>query len=128
MTKYIDLIGKSPEEIDRELLKSHSKVLDFLKLYKEGNIDWKDFDSIQSSLMDATGYMDKKVSYSGIQVVVIFQGTIFPSNQLTGRGKNELEAICDACVNFVNNPKLYNTFSIKYLYPLKKKTQADSAR
>jgi hypothetical protein len=119
--KHMDLIGKNKEEIDEYLFEAHRGLLEFLEMHTEGRIKWDYFSVIQNSLMDATGYMNKKVNYSGKEVVVIFDGNITPSNPLYGKGKNELEAICDACNNLVNDPSKYNTFSIKYINQLKEK-------
>jgi hypothetical protein len=113
--KQIQLIGRSNEEIEKAQLESHKKVFEHLHSIKEGDVYWTDFDEIQNDLMDAAGYMSKEVNYMSKEIEVTFKGNLFPSNQLVGKGKNELEAICDACKNFVNDPSKYNMHSIKYV-------------
>jgi hypothetical protein len=119
MTAYMDLLGKSPEEIDRELLNSHKKVLEFIELYKKGELDWSDLKPMQEALMDSTGYLTKRVNYARKFVNAGFEDSIVPSNPLRGQGINELEAICNACENLFDSPSNYNTFSIKYVDQLK---------
>jgi len=110
--EYGKLVGKSKEEIDEYLLNVHSRVFGF---YRKQNIQWNDLPSIQTSIMSAGGYSVKEVINYGDSVEVIFNGNdLFPNNPLKGEGKNELEAICNACSNFVENPFEYNSFSKKY--------------
>ena len=118
--KHIQLVGASDEERESALLDSHKKVFEHLVLYKEGKVDSTNFDSIQNDLMDATGYMKKEVNFVSNEIVVSFDGHMFHNTELVGKGKNELEAICDACKNFVTDPYQYNTYSIKYVTQLKK--------
>lgn len=129
MTIYLDLLGKNPEEIEKELTLSHANLLNTLNQIKEDIknnnnlshytiISQKHFEQLQNYLMDSTGYISKNVNYRGKEVIVTFGGAIFPSNELTGRGDNELEALCNACDNFIKNPYKYNTHSIKYLNQL----------
>ena len=118
--KHILLVGASDEERESALLDSHKKVFEHLVLYKEGKVDWTNFDSIQNDLMDATGYMKKEVNFVSNEIVVSFDGHMFHNTELVGKGKNELEAICDVWKNFVTDPYQYNTYSIKYVTQLKK--------
>ena len=128
MTRYMDLLGKSHEEIDKELLSSHENLIKHLKIVKETIKDMNSskmvpnfyFDKLQYLVMDSAGYMTKNVNYTGKEVIVTFTETITPAKELVGRGKNELEAICNACDNLVENPSEYNTHSKKYLDKLKK--------
>jgi hypothetical protein len=118
--KQIQLVGASDEESESALSASHRKVFEHLVAYKEGKVDWTSFDSIQNDLMDVTGYMKKEVNFVSNEIVVSFDGHMFHNTELVGKGKNELEAICDACKNFVINPYNYNTASIRYVTQLKK--------
>jgi hypothetical protein len=70
--------------------------------------------------MEATGYTKKEVTCPNKEVIVSFVEGMFMLDELVGKGKNELEAVCNACSNFVNDPYKYNSFSIKYVTQLKK--------
>ena len=119
---HIDLIGSSAEEIDKFLLNTHQAVFNYLTKFKEGKISWNYLNPIQKVLMAATGYTTKKVDQVNEGVMVTFEEyALSPNNNLTGKGKNELEAICNACENLFENPYEYNTFSIKYVNQIKNK-------
>jgi len=126
--RYIDLLGLSDKEREKELFSSHENLLKHLKIVKETIKDMNSskmvpnlyFDKLQYLLMDSAGYMSKKVDYNKKETIVTFTNALFSTNELMGKGENELEAVCDACSNFVNDPYKYNTFSIKYVNQLKK--------
>ena len=122
---FMNLIGKKNKERDRILLEAHKQILKNIEMYKQGKIKWEDIDIIQNSLMNATGYMKKEVNYNQFEygAIVEFTQNIVPSGPLIGRGKNELEAICDACENLLKDPQKYNTFSKKYIDILKNQPQ-----
>lgn len=128
MVGHVGLIGKTNEEIDKELSIAHTSFVKHLEIVKETIKEVNSsemvpnlyFNRLQYSLMHSAGYMSKKVDYSDRETIVTFTRTLFPSNDLVGKGKNELEAIVNACDNFVNNPSDYNTSSSKYLDRLRK--------
>ena len=122
----MELMGKSQEEIDKRLTYSHEVLLKVLAIVKTSveinpmKVQNYYIEKLQNSLIDSTGYMTKKVNYKKEGVIVTFTDTLFPAKELVGKGKNELEAICNACDNFLADPYEYNTYSKKYLNQLKK--------
>ncbi len=104
---HMDLIGMDKEKIDNYLIGEHATLLEISELYNKRVMNINLLNVAQKSLMNAAGYSKKEVKYSEKWIDVKFNGRIFPGNELYGRGRNELEAICDACQKYIDNSKDY---------------------
>lgn len=116
---HINLIGLPKEKIDNYLTGEHAAVLEIVDLYDKGIMNMNLFNVAQRSLMNSSGYSAKNMKKLGGKVLVSFEENLFHHNNLIGYGKNELEAICDACKKLSNNPNAYNMTSGKYFDNLK---------
>ena len=113
-------MGLSNKKRKEFLTKATRKVMSWADKYKKGfKIDNNLIPLIQENLMDATGSTIKEVYYLE-ETLVNFKGNdLSASNPLKGKGKNELEAICNACYNFIGAPSYYNSFSKEYVDKIK---------
>lgn len=91
----------------------------YLTLRERNKIGSEEMETVQKALMNATGYDTKVVYYIGSETRVRFEGPVVLNNSLEGKGKNELEAVLDACKNLFDDPHKYNTTSLRYVHELK---------